>query len=310
MLFLSQIIYLKKSTTDKLESVLKTFENHILETDRGRSLKSYLGDVKKFTNWFMEKCDTFAPNAITPIDLVEYREFLQKSGGFKYQPAKPSTVNRNLISLKIFFGWLEKTGAITINPIQDIKMVGVAGPTSPRWLNRNDTAAFVRAVQDHGTLRDLAMVMLMLHAGLRASEVCYLERSDLEISERKGQVTVRAGKGNKDRVVPINITARRVLMRYLEEHPSDPLFPGKHGKKKLTYWGLIFLIKDFAYIAKLDDITPHTLRHTFCKNLIDRGVPIDQVAMLAGHSSLDITKRYTTPSIEDLQSAVERAAWE
>lgn len=52
---------------------------------------------------------------------------------------------------------------------------------------------------------------------------------------------------------------------------------------------------DYTYQAKLEDVTPHTFRHTFCKNAIDMGIPIDQVAMMAGHSSLDVTKRYTVP---------------
>ncbi|MDA8336688.1 MAG: site-specific integrase, partial [Peptococcaceae bacterium] len=55
---------------------------------------------------------------------------------------------------------------------------------------------------------------------------------------------------------------------------------------------------------------PHALRHAFCKNLIDLGVPIDQVAVLAGHSSLDVTRRYTVPSMADLQAAVEKTSWE
>ena len=70
------------------------------------------------------------------------------------------------------------------------------------------------------------------------------------------------------------------------------------------------MFAEYAYHAKIKDVSPHTLRHTFCKNLIDQGVPIDQVAVLAGHSSLDTTKRYTAPSMADLQAAVDRTAWE
>jgi integrase/recombinase XerC len=70
------------------------------------------------------------------------------------------------------------------------------------------------------------------------------------------------------------------------------------------------IVSDYAYLTGFKDVTPHTLRHTFCKTSIEMGTSIDQVALMAGHSTLDITKRYTTPSMDDLQKAVERIAWE
>lgn len=69
------------------------------------------------------------------------------------------------------------------------------------------------------------------------------------------------------------------------------------------------MIEKYAYLARLEDVTPHVLRHSFCKNLIDMGIGLEKVASLAGHSSLNITKRYVTPSTNDLQEAVELIAW-
>jgi integrase/recombinase XerC len=66
----------------------------------------------------------------------------------------------------------------------------------------------------------------------------------------------------------------------------------------------------YAYQAKLEDCTSHTLRHTFAKNLVDAGAPLDQVATLLGHESLDTTRVYTRPSKRDLEQAVRRAAGE
>ncbi len=66
----------------------------------------------------------------------------------------------------------------------------------------------------------------------------------------------------------------------------------------------------YAYQARLEDCTRHTLRHTFGKTLVDAGVPLDQVATLMGHESLDTTKVYTRPSKRDLERAVRRAAGE
>ena len=64
----------------------------------------------------------------------------------------------------------------------------------------------------------------------------------------------------------------------------------------------------YAYDARLEEVTPHTLRHTFGKNLVDAGVPLDRVASLLGHESVDTTRIYTTPSEQDLQREVEKVA--
>ncbi|WP_192868153.1 site-specific integrase, partial [Calderihabitans maritimus] len=71
-----------------------------------------------------------------------------------------------------------------------------------------------------------------------------------------------------------------------------------------------YLLAKYAYDARLEGVTPHVLRHTFCKSLIDAGESLDRVAVLAGHSNLNTTARYTRPSDKDLQRAVERLAWE
>lgn len=252
--------------------------------------------------------EALMPVAVTPLDLVEYRRYLQENGGRKGEEAKPSTVNRALISMKIFLGWLLKNGKIKDNPVEGIKPVAVAATLAPKWLGRNEQNRFFREVRESST-RDEAIVGLMLHAGLRVSEVCALSRDDLQIRERAGKVIVRQGKGNKYREVPLNATIRKILERWLEENPEGPLFPNHHGRP-ISSRGVRHLISDYAYRAKSEGVSPHTFRHTFCKNQIDMGTPIDQVAIMAGHSSLDITKRYTAPTMADLQAAVERAAWE
>jgi integrase/recombinase XerC len=70
------------------------------------------------------------------------------------------------------------------------------------------------------------------------------------------------------------------------------------------------VVKKYAYQARLEDVTAHTLRHSFAKNLVDAGTPLDQVATLLGHESLDTTRIYTQPSERDLERAIRRAAGE
>ena len=74
--------------------------------------------------------------------------------------------------------------------------------------------------------------------------------------------------------------------------------------------GIDYLVRKYAYQARLENCTAHTLRHTFAKNLVDAGTPLDQVAILLGHESLDTTRVYTKPSRRDLERAVRKAAGE
>jgi integrase/recombinase XerC len=112
-------------------------------------------------------------------------------------------------------------------------------------------------------------------------------------------------------VATLNVTIRHILADYLTTLPQQQLVLfASHRAKQFTPRGVQHLVDRYAYNARLDYVTPHTLRHSFCKNLIDVGISLDKVALLAGHTSLDVTRRYTTPSEQDLQEAVEHLAWE
>lgn len=305
---MAKTLYLANFGSDKLEGLLSGFLAYLKETDRGPSAKSYLGDIKRFVAWFSSKYNNYNMQAVSPLDLVEYRAYLQQHGGRKKTGAAPATVNRALVSLKIFFKWLVKKGHINSSPAEDIKSVAVATTPAPKWLDRNEQARLMHAIRNSGNARDEALIGLMLHAGLRVSELCSINKEAIQISDRKGQVAV-IGKGNKYREVPLNVTVRKILKPWLEKNQTEVLFPNRYGKA-ISSRGVFKLVAEYAYQAKLENISPHTLRHTFCKNAIDSGTPIDQVAIMAGHSSLDVTKRYTAPSMADLQDAVERMAWE
>jgi len=151
----------------------------------------------------------------------------------------------------------------------------------------------------------------MIKTGLRVSELVDLMLGDVELAERAGKVIVREGKGGKYREVPLSKEVRVALEIYLqqrEEDGSQRLFLGQRGP--LNVPGVQYLVAKYAYQARLPDVTPHTLRHTFGKNLVDAGVSLEQVAALLGHESLDTVMIYTKPSHGDLEKAVRKAAGE
>ncbi|MCF8010044.1 MAG: tyrosine-type recombinase/integrase [Clostridiales bacterium] len=265
-----------------------------------RSIYIYISTVRRFINWAESIYGEFDITAVTPLDIADYRRSLVD------KERKPATINHALDILSSFFSWAVTQGIIQYDPTADVKRMHEQ-KNAPRWLARKELGTFVRTVQKYGKSRDMVMVMLLLHAGLRISEAVSLKIDDLVLKERSGIVKVY-GKGDKYRQVPLNITVRRAIKNYLIDLEGKWLFPGREGNHMTTRNAEKILLK-FSYFAGID-VTPHKLRHTFGKMLIDRGESLDRVAALMGHSNLNTTAKYTKPCIQDLEKAVERLAWE
>lgn len=285
--------------------ILDSFKTNL----RGRGLSErtiyiYLAAVRRFIEWVVDGTyGSFDPAAVTPLDIADYRRYLLNRG------KKPATVNQALDILSVFFSWAAAEGIISADPTTGIKRVAEQ-KKAPRWLDRREMGTLIRAVQKYGSSRDQALVMLLLHTGLRVAEACRLKVEDVVIRERSGFVRVRQGKGNKYREVPLNITVRKVLLgAYMTGLKGEFLFPGGKGKEHITPRTAERVLAKYARLAGVE-VTPHMLRHTFCKMLLDAGESLDRVAVLAGHANLNTTARYTRPSVQDLERAVEKLAWE
>ena len=151
--------------------------------------------------------------------------------------------------------------------------------------------------------------LLLLNTGLRVGELLALQLEDLTLSERKGSLYVREGKGGKSRSVPLNTVARKALRDYLATRPEGQggaIFLGRQGP--IGERTVQRLLKKYIRQAGLNaaQVNAHTLRHTFCKNLVDAGVPLERVAMLLGYANLNPLRVYTTPDESDLPQDVER----
>jgi integrase/recombinase XerC len=149
---------------------------------------------------------------------------------------------------------------------------------------------------------------MLYHTGLRAGELASLLLSDITLGERSGQVMVRRGKGNKARRIPLNTEARAVIRDYLQIRPSREILNfliGQRGEP-LSAHAIYDVVVKYGRLAGLDDVAPHTLRHTFTRTLLACGTTINDVADLLGHSSLDTTRIYTRASETDLAAAVAR----
>jgi integrase/recombinase XerC len=218
---------------------------------------------------------------------------------------EPATVNRKLAALRSLLRWAEAQGLATeIAPPKSLRQV----KPPPRWLDRRQQRALLRAVERSGRARDVGLVKLLLHTGLRVEEAVDLRWDDVRLRERSGSLTVRKGKGRKQRTVPLNAEARAALLELkaagLKGAPE--VLHGQRGP--LTARGVQAILRRYVGPVKVEDLSPHVLRHTFGKNLADAATPIQVIADLMGHESLETTRRYVQPGQDDLAAAVERLA--
>ncbi len=293
-------------TTDQTEKefdYLLNFASFLEEAERSPvTIKNYLCDLKYFEKWFEQKTNQkLSPDVITPTDLRDYKHYLSE-----VLLLKPKTVNRKLSSLKSFLNWSVAEEFISDHHIPHIPKPIKEEKIGPQWLEPLEQHALVRKFEQGKNPRDLTIIQLLLNTGLRVSELCNLMWSDIKITTRKGRLIVRSGKGSKRREIPLNKDARKALfdLDYSQNKGKfEAVFMGQRGP--MTPRGVESMFRKYVAHTDLDEVTPHKLRHTFCKNLIDAGVSLEKVAMLAGHENLETTRRYCSPSNHDLEAAVE-----
>jgi integrase/recombinase XerC len=298
--------------------LVKEFEDYLLENDKAvLTVKGYISDLRCFVRWFEQtNREVFTLQAVTPTDVREYRQFL-----LVVETHKANTVNRRLASLATLMKWAKESGKIEHDPTGNVHAVPQTNP-GPRYLDKKEQYALQRAIEKDMQLarmrypkrwvsrqRDAAMVVFLLHTGLRLSEALTLQLSDVQLAERKGQVLVRQGKGGRARTVPLNVQARKALQEWLAVRPGkgSHIWVQVEGEPSdgLSNRSVQRVLVRIGQDAGLEHLTPHILRHTFAKNLVDSGVGLEKVAALLGHSNLNTTRIYVTPNQKDLEQAVE-----
>jgi len=305
--------------TDSLEQ----FTAYLQAQDRSaHTVAAYQRDVAAFFAWLSEQLGRgdpagrpLLPVEVTPFDVQKYRDALVAAG------RKPAGVNRALAALRVFFAWAVTTGQASTNPagqVQGLKQ----GQRTPKALTASEVYRLQRQAAAQRqlaqakaageltptlveTLRDEALLNLLLYTGLRVSEAAALQVADVVLNGRSGQVIVRSGKGRKYRTVPLHKEARKAVEAYLAVRPADrgtTLFLGQRGP--LGARGIQFRLAALGEAAGVE-VTPHLLRHTFATRLL-RAARADRVTGAArlGHSSGATTAIYTQPGEEDLAQAV------
>jgi integrase/recombinase XerD len=217
--------------------------------------------------------------------------------GEKWAGLAPSTVARRSAALRRFFGFLVDEGLRLDDPSAALPRPRFERPL-PRILDEQDVARLFAEAEDRAAsgeaaaLRNLALLELLYGSGLRASELVTLPRGAM----RKGQpFLIIAGKGGKERLVPISSRAEAAVERWIEHFPRDSLwlFPG--GRKHLSRVRLFQIVRQMAADAGIapDRISPHVLRHAFATHLLSGGADLRVLQSLLGHADIATTQIYT-----------------
>jgi site-specific recombinase XerD len=156
------------------------------------------------------------------------------------------------------------------------------------------------------TERDKALVLFLRDTGCRAAELVGLDVGDVDA--KSGAVTIRQGKGRKDRLAFLGATARKALLKYMmtrsDARPTDPLFPSATTEDRLKTNGLLLLCRRLGARAGVEHCHPHTFRRTFALWSLRAGMNIYALQQIMGHSDLEDLRKYLALVEEDLEDVI------
>lgn len=249
-----------------------------LEGKSDRTLRRYQPELEKLV-YFLDK-KLFE---VSPYDLRLYLSLYKEQ-----RKISNRTLENMRKTISTFFGWLHDEGLIGQNPARAVKQIKydkiVRKPFTPVERERLKNACFL--------LRDLALTEFLYASGLRVSEVISLDRTSIDFVTREATVI---GKGGKERRFYLSEVCAEYLRQYLNSRVDDntALFvSAKSPYKRLTKEGVEFIVKSLGQKAGVDNVHPHRFRRTLATDLVRKGVPIQDVAQILGHSDLRTTQVY------------------
>ncbi len=210
-----------------------------------------------------------------------------------------TSIARKVAAIKSFFHYLQATGALAIDPANDLDAPRVE-KFPPSTLSPQDVARLFAAVNTESPagLRDDAMLHCLYSTGMRVTELVSCDTAHLDLA--RGHIRC-FGRNRRERILPLTLMAQRSLATYLadgrptfaqknEETPA--LFLNHHGQR-LTRQGFWLIMKGYVRAAGIGDVTPHTLRHSFALDMLGRGMELRNVQELLGHANISTTQIYT-----------------
>lgn len=289
----------------QFDSLVQQFLNYIKYQKR-YSQHTYIAYENDLLQFFQFVQYEFDVNSIQSITSAMVRSWL---AALKQEETTAKTINRKLSTLKSFYKYLLKQKLVTTNPLSII--------IAPKIAKR--LPVFVEEKQMHTLLHHAAqnetfdqqtqalVIKLFYTSGIRLSELLNLQEQDIDASYCQIKVL---GKGNKERIIPIDKNLLQSLQQYIAAKPQSSatyVFVNSKGKPLYAKQVYNWVKQNLSLVTTVKKKSPHVLRHSFATHLMNNGAELNAVKELLGHSSLAATQVYTHNTIEKLKDVFKKA---
>lgn len=280
-----------------------------LEVERNLSLhtvKAYYNDISDYLAWASDRL---------PQDLT-YKEIRLYLAELATRDYSKTTTARKIAAIRTFYRYLYRERLVNTNPADSIRHPRKV-KSLPKFLNDDEIYMIFNQlnIQNPSSFRDRVILELLYATGMRISELCGLNFSNLNLEEN--EITV-FGKGGKERIVLVSNRAKNYLNDYLnnvrqvfnlnnENDQESPIFLNKTGYR-LNQRSVNRTLSNIVQSLNIPkNISPHIFRHSFATRLLEKGADLRIVQELLGHASISNTQIYTHVTTERLKQAYVKA---
>lgn len=249
------------------------------------------------------------------IDIAEIRQSMVRSwlAELKEKGMESRSISRKISTLKSFFKYQLKEEVITTSPMTAI-VAPKLNKRLPQFVEKDDVDTLFKAVEFpanwEGSTERL-ILQLFYNTGMRQAELVNLKESQVDFSKKVIKVL---GKGNKERIIPVNTAVLAGLSEYLaakrkefEQPDTVYVLVNRKGVKLYPRYVYNVVNRYLSMVTTISKKSPHILRHTFATHLMNNGADLNAVKELLGHSSLAATQIYTHNTIEKLKDIHKKA---
>jgi len=280
------------------------------------TLRNYISDLDQFYDYLCPRTAEGARTAlnISEIDHITIREYMATL----YQAKRKKTsISRKLATLRTFFRFLCREQVLEMNPARLVSSPRLE-KRLPKVISIDEVIKFVETPDAETELgkRDRAILELLYATGCRVSEVAGMNLEDIDFNHE----TIRVrGKGRKERFVPFGSKAKEALAKYIDVRGAllavAPEHKREHKAVFLNYQGTRITTRSIGRLvdkyckecAMANNISPHSLRHSFATHLLSAGADLRAIQELLGHARLSTTQIYTHVSIDQLMQVYDKS---
>ena len=259
-----------------------------------QTLKAYSSDITNFFNYINKE-------TIEQIDILNYINYL-----FDEKKLKDRSIKRKIISLKIYFNFLEDNSLINTNPFTKLKFKFKQEKKLPKTLQKNEVKKLLETVYDElnssitpykkfETIRNISLLEILISTGIRIQEASLITLNDISLQEK---TIIIHGKGRKERQLFIlnkyvlSSLKNWLTIRKTSSPKCNNIFINKYGNP-LSIHSIENIFRKYKTLSNINiKATPHYLRHTFATNLLTNGADLRSVQEILGHSSISTTQIY------------------